>query len=324
MSASGANWPGPRLGIDLGGTTMTAVVTGAGASLRAEAHGETGDHADPGAVLDRVAALAREAMAAAGVSRGELVGAGIGLPGEVEPDRGLFRSSPILPTWRDVSVARLLGQRLGFAVGTENDANATLLGEWAFGAAGGADPVLLLTLGTGIGGAVLVDGRILRGHRGSAGEIGHLSIDPRGPRCWCGNHGCLGLLASTTALVETYRREAGLASADGLAVAEAWHLGDDAAATALDQMCDALAAGIAAAAVVLAPQRVVLFGGVLGGLGDPLLAGVRERLAGRPYPAVLAELEIVAATLGPLAGAVGASLLPVPSEDSGLASEDIL
>lgn len=305
---------------------MTAVVTGDGYRLRGIAHKKTGDHADPGAVLDRVAAAARQAMDLAGVGPHELVGAGIGLPGEVEPDRGLFRSSPILPTWRDVPVAKMLGERLGFSIGTENDANATLLGEWAFGAARGADPVLLLTLGTGIGGAVLIDGRILRGHRGSAGEVGHLSVDPNGPVCWCGNRGCLGLLASATALCEAYRARTGDpdAEVDGHIVAEALESGSEAATGALDQVCDALAKGIAAASVVLAPRRVVLFGGIVSGLREPLLQRVRASVNARPYPAVLTELEIVAATLGPHAGAIGASLLPVAAEDASLPSETIL
>ena len=304
--------PGPRLGVDLGGTTITAVVTGAGAELYAVAEGATGDHADPEEVLDRVAEIAVAACQKAELSPSELVAVGAGLPGEVEPARGLFRSSPILPTWKDVPVAAGLAARLGQRVSVENDANATLLGEWAFGAGQGADPVLLLTLGTGIGGAILVNGRLVTGCRGSAGEVGHLSVDPNGPPCWCGGRGCLGLLASATALCRQYRVQAHLpddAPVDGRLVAERFDAGEPAAIRAVDTVAIWLARGIENAAVVLAPERVVIFGGILGGLGGPLLDGVRRRLAARPYPAVIATLQVVPAQLGPHAGAIGASLL---------------
>ena len=303
---------GPRLGIDLGGTTITAVVTGRGAEVRAVAEGETGDHSDPGVVLDRVSGLARSALAQAGVRADELVAAGVGLPGEVEVEAGAFRSSPIMPTWHNVPVASGLKERLGVMFGVENDANATLLGEWAFGAGQGADPVLLLTLGTGIGGAVLVNGKIVRGFRGSAGEVGHLSVDPEGPVCWCGGRGCLGLLGSATALVRRYREAADLgdaAAVDGRTVARALAQGDPAAVAAVDELAHWLARGVADAACVLGPERVVLFGGILAGVGDALLAGIRARLAVRPYPAVISSLQVVSATLGPRAGAIGASLL---------------
>lgn len=309
---SGARPQSPRLGIDLGGTSITAVVVDGDGQVCAVATGDTGDHAEVGPVLDRVAAAARAALAEARLSTYDLLGLGVGLPGEVEPALGVFRASPILPTWVDVPVAALLAERLGREVGVENDANATLLGEWRWGAGRGADPVLLLTLGTGIGGAVLVDGRIVRGHRGSAGEVGHLSVDFEGPVCWCGQRGCLGLLASATALLRYYREEAEAPpdALDGRVVAAALAAGEPAAAAAVDRLAHWLARGVAGAAVVLAPERVVLFGGILGGVGEPLIDGLRHRLSERPYPAVVASLDVVPAALGPHAGAIGAALLP--------------
>jgi len=301
-----------RLGIDLGGTTMSVVLLeGDDPVPRDLADAPTGDHRAPDVVLDRVASLARGLLAGRGVEASELRAAGIGAPGEVEPETGVFRSSPIFPTWREVPVAAALEARLGLPVALDNDANAAAWGEARLGAGRGHDPLLVLTLGTGIGGAVVSGGRVLRGHLGSAGEIGHLSIDPSGPLCWCGGRGCLGLLASASALAARYRAEAGLPEDEdvgGLRVARALESGDPAARRALDALAEALARGIADAICVLAPRRVVLTGGILA-LGDGLLEPIRHLLARRPYPAAIAACEVVAGALGARAGAVGAALL---------------
>lgn len=305
-------WRGPRLGIDLGGTAIKVVVTGDDASILAETECATGDHANIAPVLARVGDLALRALRQAGVSVGELRGAGIGLPGEVDVDAGLLRSSAILPSWRAVPVARLLGERLSVALASENDANATLLAEHSFGAARGACSALLLTIGTGIGGAVMVDGKLIRGHRGCAGEVGHVSVDPRGPQCWCGQRGCLGMMASAGALVACYRENAAERcpdSVNGLFVAQRYEQEDPAAKLAVARVAYYLAQGISAAACVLAPERVILFGGVVSGLAGPLLSAVRQQLAARAYPAAVASLGLVAARLGPHAGAIGATLL---------------
>lgn len=309
-----STWHGPRLGIDLGGTGIKVVVTGDDASILAATEGVTGDHTEVAPVLAHVGELALRALRQAGVSVDELRSAGIGLPGEVDTDTGLLRSSAILPSWRAVPVGRLIGDRLGIALRSENDAKATLLAEHAFGAARGVRSALLLTVGTGVGGAVMVDGKLVRGHRGCAGEVGHVSVEPGGPLCWCGQCGCLGTMASATALV-AYYREGSVRTcpddADGRFVAQRYELGDPAAVRAVGRVARYLASGISAAACVVAPERVILFGGILGSLGTPLLDAVRKRLAERTYPSAVHCLELASAQLGPYAGAIGASLLDV-------------
>lgn len=301
---------GLRLGVDLGGTSILAVVLGPDRSVLSRAYGLTEDHAEVEPVLQRLEIVTRAALAKAGARPDAIEAAGMGVPGEVEGDR--LRATPILPTWRDVPVGTLLARRLGIQrVDIENDANAALIGECALGAARGADQALLLTLGTGIGGALAVGGRLLRGFQGSAGEVGHLSVDPAGPPCWCGNRGCLGQLASATALTRAWREATGR-DEDGRAIASALEAGDARAAAVVDELAGWLARGIAGAAVVVAPEVVVLTGGIVDGLAEPLLAGVRSRLAARPYPAVLASLRVESAALGPWAGAVGAALLEAP------------
>ena len=309
---------GARLGVDLGGTSFLAVVLGPDGAVRAEVQGATLDHHAPDEVLDRVAAAALDALTDAGVTVQELVAVGIGLPGEVNIEAGTFRCSPIFPTWVDVPVAEALSARLGLSPGAgpqvrvENDANATLLGELALGAGRGADPVVLLTLGTGVGGAIAVGGRLVRGSQGSAGELGHLPVDAAGPPCGCGGVGCLGVMASAPALARIYRAHAGLdegAWVDGSTVAAAWRAGEAAAEAAIEAVASALARGLASAAVVLAPERAILFGGLMAGLGEPLIKALRRQLSRVPYPAAVAALDVVPAALGARAGAIGASLL---------------
>ena len=287
-----------------------------GLSVLAESEAPTGRHDTVAPVLERVAALARRVLAEAGIPQARLAGVGVGLPGEVDPDTGIFLSSPILPTWRDVPAARLLQERLHVPVRIENDANTALLGEMSAGAGRDADPLLLLTLGTGIGGAIAIGGRLVRGFAGSAGEVGHLVVAPEGSLCGCGNRGCLGMMASATALCALYRERAGVPDdlpVDGLLVAARFREGHPAAVHAVHRVAQALARGIASAAVVFAPQRVILAGGIVTGLGDPILSLVRANLAAHPYPAVLARMEILPAALGPKAGALGAATL-VPLE----------
>lgn len=304
---------GLRLGIDLGGTTISAVVIGPGGQVFGAAHGSTGECQAEKDVLDRVTDIACHAIADAGIKPTELETAGIGLPGEVDTVLGELRASPILAKWSNVAVARLLEQRLGIQFAVENDANAALMGEYAFGAARGTNASVMLTIGTGIGGAVLIEGRIWRGKRGSAGELGHICVDPNGPPCWCGQLGCLGVLASTTALVRRFKEIQGDLlndRVDGRYVAERFNEGNIAAKLAVNEISAFLARGILAAACVVAPDRVILHGGIMAGLAAPLLEGVRQCISNRSYPAVLSSLEVVAAALGINAGAIGAAIIP--------------
>lgn len=316
---------GPRLGIDLGGTTMKVVITGPDDRVLAVKEGLTGDHRQVEAVLARLLAQVEKALVSAGLGKQDLVAAGIGLPGEIELAQGLFRSSPIFPSWNNVPVKEILSGRLGLPVAIENDANATLIGEFNFGAARGADPVALLTVGTGIGGAVLNAGQLVQGAHGSAGELGHLCVDPQGPQCWCGARGCLGLLASTSALLENYRQKAVASAAqeiDGRLFARQYRAGEPAAEQALAQMAMYLARGIMDMACVLAPQKVILCGGIMSELARPLIERIRQSFAGRHYPKGVAELDITAAELGAIAGALGASLL-IPENAESAAADDL-
>lgn len=298
-------------GVDFGGTSLVSVILDADGAVRGRSESATGDHSRVEPIIERIAHGVEAALENASLPLEALETLGVGAPGEVEPDRGIFRASPILPTWREVPLRRLLSRRLGVAVALENDANVALLGELELGAARGADPVVLLTLGTGIGGALAVGGRLVRGLAGSAGEFGHLSLDPKGPRCWCGGAGCLGLLASTTALCADYARSIeprAPVPVDGREVVRAYRGGSFEAAAAFDRMGAHLARGIAQISCTLAPEKVVLAGGIMEA-DDVILDRTRAHLSGRDYPASVARVEVCAGALGSPAGAVGAALL---------------
>ena len=189
----------PRVGIDIGGTTVTVAVTDYEGKLEALENGELGHQRAERDILDRALALADKALGQVDLDFQQVGGVGLALPGEVNVERGLFCASPILPTWRNVPVRDLMQERTKVPVLIENDANAALLAERRWGAAKDSDSAVLITIGTGIGGAIMCSGRILRGSYGSAGEVGHVSVESRGravlvrwcrlPRIVCLDHG---------------------------------------------------------------------------------------------------------------------------------------
>ncbi len=300
---------GLRLGIDIGGTTITALVTDSDSGILAVECGEVGSWRSVTAIIDVALALASSALDRVGVGFDEISAAGFALPGEVDVKRGVFRESPIFPEWHDVPISNLLQQKIGIPVAIENDANAALLAERVFGAARDVDSALLITIGTGIGGAILCDSQIIRGNQGSAGEIGHVSVETGGKRCWCGGDGCLGLYASTTALLDDYDRRTGSVCHSGREFTQCYLCGDPHAYAAIDRMSVYLARGIAAAVSVIAPEKVILVGGILDSLAKPIIVATCKHLQSRPYPKAISTVRVENAELGVKAGAMGASIL---------------
>ncbi len=249
-------------------------------------------------------------------------GVGIGAAGMVDRD-GVVRNAPNLPRLRGVPLRAEVEQGFGQPVVVDNDANVAALAELEHGAARGHRDVLVVTLGTGVGGGILSDGKIFRGAHGFAAEIGHFQVDPKGPLCACGQRGHWEAVASGNALGRLGREwaEAGrvpgvLARAGGDASAVTGeHVGDAAlsgdvdAAAVLGVYAGNVAAGLAGLVNILDPEMVVVSGGLVA-LGDVLLDPVRTELAARieasdAWPAIA----VVAAELGEQAGVVGAAVL---------------
>jgi glucokinase len=227
---------------------------------------------------------------------------GIGVPGLYDPVGGTTRFFVNIPgPWAGRPVAGPVGVALGLPAFLINDARAFGLAELRLGAGRGASSMIGLTLGTGVGGVIVVDGHVHLGHDGTAGEIGHQTIEPDGPWCGCGNRGCL----------ESFTRADQIAAACGTATVEEAvvraRAGDARATDGLTQIGRYLGIGIANMVTVIAPDRVVLGGGVAAAV-DLLIAPIRDELRRRVKTTSLDEVEIVTAELGTWAGAIGAAV----------------
>ena len=288
------------LGIDVGGTnSKLAVLEVAGdhPALLATAAIPTGSD-DPGEVIGRLAA----AGAGLAAEHGPVAAAGVGVPGLFDEASGRAVLLPNLPpAWTGRELRGPLAARLGVPVALVNDARSFTLAESRMGAAAGCSTVVCLTLGTGVGGGVVVDGRLRFGPHGRAGELGHQVIDPDGPPCGCGNRGCVEAFAAGAALSRLGGRDS------PRAVFRAAAAGDERARAAVEAVVGRLAVGIANLVTVLWPERVVVGGGVAAA-GEQLLVPLRRAVAAASPLVDPASYEIVAAALGPAAGAIGAAL----------------
>lgn len=290
-----------HLGLDLGVTNLKwSVVERAGSGWQSVAVGQVPTRSDDGpeAVVARMAKVAREVMD----THPGIGTMGVGVPGLYDPSTGVTEFLVNMPGgWRDIPVTVPLSDALGIPVSLVNDARAFGLAELRLGAGRGVSSMIGLTLGTGIGGFVAIDGRVLQGRRGTAGELGHQTIDPDGPWCNCGTRGCM----------EAFCRADQIALACGTATVEeavrAARAGDDQANDGLAQTGRYLGIGIANAVIMLNPDRVVLGGGVAAA-GDLIIAPIRAELARRVHVTAWEHIEVVTAALGPTAGALGAAI----------------
>ncbi len=293
--------PTRHLGLDLGATNLKwAVLERTVETWTNLDHGQLPTDAAAGAdaVLGRMAETAAEARSRwSGIES-----VGLGVPGLFDAEAGITTFLPNLPPdWTDLAVAGPLSERIGLTVRLINDARAFGLAELSLGAGRGCETMVGLTLGSGVGGVVVVNGRVHFGHDGTGGEVGHQTLLPDGPACTCGNRGC----------VEALTRADAIAAACGTATAEeavrAAQAGEERAIDGLAEIGHWLGIGIANLIVVLTPDRVVLGGGV-SGAGDLLLGPIRDEVRRRVRVTDLDAVEIVAAELGTWAGAIGAGV----------------
>ncbi|HVS65577.1 MAG TPA: ROK family protein [Thermoanaerobaculia bacterium] len=308
-------------GVDLGGTGIKVALCTECGEVVAESQAPTESERGPEAVVETMAGLVAEAAA----GQGQLRGVGVGCPGLVDRAAGVTRFLPNLPgQWRDVPVGRMLGDRLGAPVFLLNDARLATLGELHFGWGRGRERTtfVLLTLGTGVGGGVVVDGRIRLGQLGAAGELGHLPIVPLGQQCSCGSRGCLETVASGSAMVGEALRWMRAGQATALEAEVDGHLdrltpeligayardGDRAAAAVVRRAGEAI--GLAASSLVLTlhPDAIVLGGGV-SAIGEPLTDSIAGELRSRVSMFPIDDIEVVVSELGAQGGALGGAAL---------------
>lgn len=305
---------GALLGIDIGGTNLkAAIVSSEGAVAAFDV--TPWSAGEPEEAVSLIRGQRDRLVAEAGPR--VLSACGCGCAGLVDRERGTVHASPNLPTWRDVKLARALEEALGLPTVVENDANAAAYAEYTVGAARGAVNAVLLTLGTGVGGGIVLGGELYRGSHGGAGEVGHTAVTLDGPSCPCGSVGCLERLVNAESIV---RRAASLLDAGRPSslrdsgrltakdVGDAARAGDSVATEAVAAAGRVLGVGLANVVQLLDPDVIVIGGGVAE-IGEPLLGPAREELAARVASYHAAVARIVPAELGEVAGVVGAALL---------------
>jgi glucokinase len=310
------------IGVDLGGTKLLAGVVDGDLNVHHRVRRPV-QGLDQPALLEAIVAAVEEARAAAPT---EVVGVGFGIPCMIDQRRGIATMAVNLPL-RDVPFRDLMAERLGLPVEIDNDGNVAALAEHRAGAAQGTTDAVLLTVGTGIGGGLILGGEPFRGAIGAGPELGHMTIDMNGPPCQgnCPNNGCLETLASGTALAREGRRiggeqpdsALGRALRDGreitgALVTELAHDGDAAAVDALALIGTNLGVGIASYLNIFNPDVVVIGGGVIAA-GELLLGPARAEAARRALPTMVEHARIVTAQFGAEAGLVGAATLALES-----------
>ncbi len=313
MTALGA---GEAIGVDLGGTKMLVGVLGRDDEVVHRRIGASG-----GLSSDQVMELLEAELEIALAERPDVAAIGLGIPCTIDSRHGVCVSAANLPL-RDVPVRRIVAERFGLPVALDNDANAAVWAEYRTGVAQGADNVVMLTIGTGIGGGLILNGRPYRGSSGAGAELGHVVVDIDGPPCQanCPNRGCIEAIASGTALTAEAVAAAELAPDSGLgvALAEGWPIsgrlvtelaedGDRVAVEVLATIGRRLGAALSGLANIFDPDVIVIGGGVIAA-GELLLGPARAEVRARalePQNGVPVE----AAAFGPDAGMVGAAML---------------
>lgn len=307
------------IGIDLGGTNIVAGVVNEKYEIIAKAKTPTNRPRPVEEICADMARVAIEAVALAGLTMDDIQSVGVGSPGTVNSDTGVIEYANNLD-FNDAPVAELIRKVIDKPVYCENDANAAAYGEFVAGSAKGANNAVCITLGTGVGGGIIIDGKIYSGFNFAGAELGHMVVEVDGPKCTCGRHGCFEVYSSATGLIRM-TKEAMDANPDskmhemmgdhvsGRLAFNAMRAGDEAAKGVVDKYIKYLAAGIANTINIFQPEILCIGGGVCNE-GDALLIPLKEAVDKEIYTRNGAKkTEIVIASLGNDAGIIGAAFL---------------
>jgi len=304
------------LALDVGGTKLAAGVVRGDGAVRSRLVEPAAREAGPEDMIARHLALGRRAIEAAGLGASDIRAVGIACGGPLDPERGIILGPLHLPGWVNVPLVAIVEEAFGVPAAVDNDATAGAVAEWRFGAGRdrGVRSLVYLTISTGIGGGLVLDGRPYRGAAGNAGELGHLTIDIDGDPCACGRRGCLEAYASGTNIARRAREALAAGASSSLAdvtpitardVATAAADGDAVARRVWDETTRMLGSAVATILDVLNPELVVLGGGVTNA-GDALLRPVRDIALRDAMAPAAGSADIVLATLGEDLGVVAA------------------
>ncbi|MCX5801639.1 MAG: ROK family protein [Candidatus Eisenbacteria bacterium] len=314
------------IGVDVGGTYIKVALVAEGPRVLGRRLLPMSPKEAPEAVVARLSGAVRELGREAQI---ELPSIGIGCAGLIDTRLGIVKISPNLPGWRDTPLAGLLSQELRVKVTLDNDANVFSVAEGFYGAAKDATNAVFVTLGTGVGGGLKLNGEMYTGSCGFAGEIGHVTIDPDGPICSCGNRGCLESFAGSGQIVRRARtliqeegkqkewEVMGLGSLDDLTardLGEAAKEGNEIAERVFAEAGEYIGIALAGAINLLNPEIVVIGGGV-SNAGEPLFRAVKATVTRRAIAPSSKCVEIVPARFGNDAGVIGAAMMVLTSEE---------
>ena len=308
-----------RIGIDLGGTNIAVGVVNERHEIVSHTSVPTLAHRSPEAVIADMGHAVQAALDQAGVTAADCASIGVGSPGTCDSDRGVVVRAYNLG-WYEVPVCQMLTERFGIPARLSNDANCAALAEYVAGAGAGCRNMVLITLGTGVGGGIIIDGKIYAGMRSAGAELGHTVLVLDGEPCTCGRRGCWEAYASATALIRQ-TGQAALAHPESLLASipaqdingrtafDAAEQGDAAARAVVARYCEYVAAGLTDLVNALAPERILLGGGI-SRQGESLLGPVREYVAAHCFGQRQGAIPVIAeAKLGNEAGIIGAAAL---------------
>jgi glucokinase len=307
------------VGVDLGGTNIKAGCITADAEILSKISVPTEGERGQEHVIGRICGAVDSVLEGAGRPRDLVGGVGIGFPGTLDIKAGVVRYPANIPGCRNIPVVQRVRERTGFPVLLENDANAAAYAEYWVGAARDAGSMVMLTLGTGVGGGIVIDGKVLHGNTDCAGELGHMIIEVNGRKCGCGKWGCLEAYASATSLVKRFAEAVQAGHLTVLAdhfktggkvsardIYEAAIGGDEVSCRLFRETGSYLGMGIVNIMHTLNPARIVLSGGMIAA-GDLLMRPIREMVEARALSDAQRNCEVIFAALGEDAGLLGAA-----------------
>jgi len=311
------------IGIDLGGTNIRGVLVNEEGDIIHKLKSKSLVKRGKSVTIKSIFETIQELLDQSGKFPDNIIGIGVGAPGPLDIKKGIIHFAPNLPGWREVPLKKILEDEFKVKVVLENDANAAAWGERCFGAGKGVDNLACFTLGTGIGGGIIIDGKIYHGNNFVAAELGHMTVNRDGPRCNCGNYGCLEAYSSATGIKNrikdriqkgvkshflTFDNDHLIESMSLKSIFETARMGDDLTQSVVEDAIDYLGIAIANIANILNPEMIILVGGITNE-GDTLLNPLKKKVAERALNSNYKFLKIVIGKLGDLAGALGAAAL---------------
>jgi len=305
------------VGVDLGGTNIKAGIVTSGARVVAKTSAPTQCEKGADHIVNRIHDIIEDMRQRAKLPREAIRGLGIGSPGTLDIKAGVVHFVVNMPLWREIEVVKRVSEKTGFRVLLENDANAAAYGEYWAGAGRNVTSMVMFTVGTGIGGGIIANGRLIHGDTDCAAELGHMIIESQGRKCDCGNWGCLEAYASGNSLVKRFKEALDAGAESRLAagvragrkitsfeISEAALAGDDLSNRIFAETGVYLGVGIVNVMHIINPACVVISGGLINA-GELLMAPIRRTVQERALPDARRNCRIVFATLGEDAGFIG-------------------